>query len=38
MASNNTTTKSRVEPGMDVDLAGRRTYGDYLKLDRLLSA
>ena len=38
MASNNKATKSRVEPGMDVDLAGRRTYGDYLKLDRLLSA
>jgi len=38
MTSNNKATKSRVEPGMDVDLAGRRTYGDYLKLDRLLSA
>ena len=38
MASNNKATRSRVEPGMDVDLAGRRTYGDYLKLDRLLSA
>jgi tryptophan 2,3-dioxygenase len=38
MASNSKATKSRVEPGMNVDLAGRRTYGDYLKLDRLLSA
>ena len=38
MTSNNKATKSRVEPGMDVDLAGRRTYGDYLELDRLLSA
>jgi tryptophan 2,3-dioxygenase len=36
--ANNKTTKSRVEPGMNVDLAGRRTYGDYLKLDRLLTA
>ena len=35
---NNKAAKSRVEPGMNVDLAGRRTYGDYLKLDRLLSA
>jgi tryptophan 2,3-dioxygenase len=32
------TTKSRVEPGMHVDLAGRRTYADYLKLDLLLAA
>ena len=30
--------KSRVEPGMHVDLAGRRTYADYLKLDLLLAA
>ncbi|HXX04196.1 MAG TPA: tryptophan 2,3-dioxygenase [Xanthobacteraceae bacterium] len=29
---------SRLEPGMHVDLAGRRTYGDYLKLDLLLRA
>ena len=36
--ANNKITKSRVEPGMNVDLAGRRTYGDYLKLDQLLSA
>jgi tryptophan 2,3-dioxygenase len=32
------TSKSRVEPGMHIDLAGRRTYGDYLKLDLLLAA
>jgi tryptophan 2,3-dioxygenase len=32
------TPKSRVEPGMHVDLAGRRTYADYLKLDLLLAA
>jgi tryptophan 2,3-dioxygenase len=32
------TTKSRVEPGMHVDLAGRRTYAEYLKLDLLLAA
>jgi tryptophan 2,3-dioxygenase len=38
MASNNKAMKSRVEPGMDIDLAGRRTYGEYLKLDRLLGA
>jgi tryptophan 2,3-dioxygenase len=29
---------SRVEPGMHVDLAGRRTYSEYLKLDLLLAA
>lgn len=29
---------SRVEPGMHVDLAGRHTYADYLKLDLLLAA
>jgi tryptophan 2,3-dioxygenase len=29
---------SRVEPGMHIDLAGQRTYGDYLKLDLLLAA
>jgi tryptophan 2,3-dioxygenase len=29
---------SRVEAGMHVDLAGQRTYGDYLKLDLLLAA
>lgn len=34
----NKVAKSRVEPAMNVDLAGRRTYGDYLKLDRLLGA
>jgi tryptophan 2,3-dioxygenase len=38
MASNNKAMKSRVEPGMNIDLAGRRTYGEYLKLDRLLGA
>ena len=38
MASNNKATRSRVEPGMNFDLAGRRTYSDYLKLDRLLAA
>lgn len=32
------TTKSRVEAGMHVDLAGRRTYSEYLKLDRLFAA
>jgi tryptophan 2,3-dioxygenase len=32
------TPKSRVEPGMHVDLAGRRTYAEYLKLDLLLAA
>jgi tryptophan 2,3-dioxygenase len=32
------TPTSRVEPGMHVDLAGRRTYADYLKLDLLLAA
>jgi len=37
MASDQT-PPSRVEPGMHLDLAGRRTYGDYLKLDVLLSA
>ena len=36
--ADNKATKSRVEPGMDVDLAGRRTYGEYLKLERLLGA
>jgi tryptophan 2,3-dioxygenase len=38
---NNTPKKpveSRVEAGMHVDLAGRRTYADYLKLDLLLAA
>jgi tryptophan 2,3-dioxygenase len=30
--------KTRVEPGMHVDLTGRRTYADYLKLDLLLAA
>jgi len=30
--------ESRVEPGMHVDLAGRHTYGEYLKLDLLLAA
>jgi tryptophan 2,3-dioxygenase len=30
--------KSRVEAGMHVDLAGRQTYGGYLKLDLLLAA
>jgi tryptophan 2,3-dioxygenase len=34
----NKTAKSRVEPGMHVDLAGRRSYADYLKLDLLLAA
>ena len=29
---------SRVEAGMHVDLAGQHTYGEYLKLDLLLSA
>jgi tryptophan 2,3-dioxygenase len=29
---------SRLEPGMHVDLAGRLTYGDYLRLDLLLAA
>jgi tryptophan 2,3-dioxygenase len=32
------TSKSRVEPGMHVDLAGRRTYAEYLKLHLLLAA
>jgi tryptophan 2,3-dioxygenase len=32
------TTKSRVEAGMHIDLAGRRTYSEYLKLDRLFAA
>ena len=32
------TAKTRVESGMHVDLAGRRTYADYLKLDLLLAA
>jgi tryptophan 2,3-dioxygenase len=31
-------SESRVEPGMHVDLAGRLTYGEYLKLDVLLAA
>ena len=35
-SSNN--PKTRVEPGMHVDLTGRRTYADYLKLDLLLAA
>ncbi len=35
---NSKTPKSRVEPGMHVDLAGRRSYADYLKLDLLLAA
>jgi tryptophan 2,3-dioxygenase len=30
--------ESRVEAGMHVDLAGRLTYGEYLKLDLLLGA
>jgi len=30
--------KSRVEAGMHVDLAGRHTYAEYLKLDLLLAA
>jgi tryptophan 2,3-dioxygenase len=30
--------ESRVEAGMHVDLAGRLTYGEYLKLDLLLAA
>ena len=30
--------KRELEPGIHVDLAGRTTYGEYLKLDRLLSA
>lgn len=30
--------KSRIEAGMHVDLAGRQTYGGYLKLDLLLAA
>jgi tryptophan 2,3-dioxygenase len=32
------TQTSRVEAGMHLDLAGRRSYGDYLRLDLLLSA
>jgi tryptophan 2,3-dioxygenase len=36
--SSDKTSESRVEPGMHVDLAGRLTYGDYLKLDVLLAA
>jgi tryptophan 2,3-dioxygenase len=35
-SSNN--PKTRVEPGMHVDLTGRRAYADYLKLDLLLAA
>jgi tryptophan 2,3-dioxygenase len=35
---NDKTRTSRVEAGMHLDLAGRRTYGDYLKLDLLLGA
>lgn len=41
MDNNDTPKKpveSRVEAGMHVDLAGRRTYADYLKLDLLLAA
>jgi tryptophan 2,3-dioxygenase len=30
--------ESRVEAGMHIDLAGRLTYGEYLKLDLLLAA
>lgn len=30
--------KRELEPGIFTDLAGRTTYGDYLQLDRLLSA
>jgi tryptophan 2,3-dioxygenase len=30
--------KRALEPGIITDLAGRTTYGDYLQLDRLLSA
>ncbi|MBU8897304.1 tryptophan 2,3-dioxygenase [Corallococcus sp. H22C18031201] len=30
--------KRELEPGIITDLAGRTTYGDYLQLDRLLSA
>ncbi len=30
--------KRALEPGIFTDLAGRTTYGDYLQLDRLLSA
>ena len=36
--SSDKASESRVEPGMHVDLAGRQTYGDYLKLDVLLAA
>ena len=32
------TQSSRVEAGMHLDLAGRQTYGGYLKLDLLLAA
>jgi tryptophan 2,3-dioxygenase len=35
---NSKNPNSRVEPGMHVDLAGRRTYADYLRLDLLLAA
>ncbi|MFP2901326.1 tryptophan 2,3-dioxygenase [Corallococcus sp. 4LFB] len=31
-------SKRDLEPGIVTDLAGRTTYGDYLQLDRLLSA
>jgi tryptophan 2,3-dioxygenase len=31
-------SKRELEPGIFTDLAGRTTYGDYLQLDRLLSA
>src|SRR5512133_3036 len=30
--------KRELEPGIHVDLGGQTTYGEYLKLDRLLSA
>jgi tryptophan 2,3-dioxygenase len=36
--SENNPPITRIETDMHVDLAGRQTYGDYLKLDLLLSA
>jgi tryptophan 2,3-dioxygenase len=36
--SSDKAAESRVEAGMHVDLAGRLTYGEYLKLDLLLAA
>jgi tryptophan 2,3-dioxygenase len=36
--NNDKTQTSRVEAGMHLDLAGRQTYGGYLKLDLLLAA